>query len=409
MTKPDGNPDSDRLSKSVEQEIHIDRNQGGLNVASSGDGSNLIQGDGSKITQIRQQTIHHHYETNPSAEVKREKLPRFWSVRRFVLCFWGCAIVGILGTIETVFQPLKTYQERVAFQECAKVAREENKLLVVITNFAEDARNKNINRDFWLEKKLKDDPGGLKNIYDTEVCHFKEVSQLISSEDDAKKIGEKLEVDVVIWGRISASSIEIRITSINVSVAYLTKLEIQENILTGNNRGIFQLITVMTAYSLSEKKKHQNQINDAIYLLDNTLKNTRSLIHDLNIEEYRKKLSEVYFYFSLLLELEIYNVFKVEVLNCLMHELECRNIIKALTTSIQLNNMFYIAWMKRGYIHEQLNEFKEAIQCYEFIINAAPNNIVAAACTAKKRIERSFNNSLHKEYSDFDVKCEYSM
>ncbi|MBE9041039.1 hypothetical protein IQ235_09630 [Oscillatoriales cyanobacterium LEGE 11467] len=409
MAQPDrnSNPDSDRPSQSIEQNIHLDRNEGRLNASSSGDRSNVIQGDGSQINHIGQQTI--HYVMHPPVAEKRERLPRFWSDRRFVLFFWGCAIVGMLGTVETVFQPFKSYQQRMAFQNCAKVAREENKSLIIIADFAEDARNKNINRDFWLEKKLKDDPGGLKNIYDTEICHFKEVSKPISSEDDAKKIGKKLEVDVVIWGRISASSIEIRITSINASVAYLTKLEIEENILTENNREIFQLITVMTAYSLSENKKHQNQINDAIYLLDNTLKNTQSLIYNLKSEEYRKKLSEVYFYFSLLLELEIYNVFKVKVLNCLMHELECRNIIKALKISIKLNDMFYIAWIKKGYIHEQLNELQEARQCYEFIINAAPNHKVGAACMAKKRIEGSFNNSLHKESADFDVQCDYSM
>ena len=82
MTQPDGKPDSDRPSKSVEQNISLDRNEGQLYAASSGDRSNVILGDGSQITQI-----HHHYVTHPSAEVKPERLPHFWRDRRFVLFF----------------------------------------------------------------------------------------------------------------------------------------------------------------------------------------------------------------------------------------------------------------------------------------------------------------------------------
>jgi tetratricopeptide (TPR) repeat protein len=242
---------------------------------------------------------------------------------------------------------------------CFEQAKKEGKLVVAIAPFQRDPSNQNTASS--IENLLADRLE--KSQPSISTCTTQEP---IKTESEARKLGNKLESTLVVWGsQFNPLMLAVGVTTVKRKVGDLYSLNITaKNEQDFNNQlaELPPLVGIMAAYALSEMDlDHDNAFQNA-------LEYARAKKPDPNNQNNIQVLSKGYFWLGLL--------YMPSPADCRLNRENCLKAIDSYKNAIKINPTEELAeaYMLLGINQSSLGKISDAIQTYTDLINIDPNS-----------------------------------
>ncbi|MBD1938115.1 tetratricopeptide repeat protein [Microcoleus sp. FACHB-68] len=395
------NSDNDELAKQAGVQQGLDNgssNSGSMQGASADGDANLANGNNNQFNKVEQQTVIIFPPSQPEVVKPNPSSQKASQVQHIYLVSSAILASFILLSGTTFFYPLFAFRLNGESQmkECT-TAKHSNLIKVILADLASSQTSPQL----FLKENLLD-ALQRQNRKDLEICS---IEQGVLTYQEAKKIGENLNADIVIWADQNTSYFKISLVAIKINVDLPNELcefwvPLNSNWNSkSNNQNWTNLFSVMIAVHLSAIYNSKEQLTQARQVLRETLQNARKNI-DKTGDEYQKKLGEAYFFLGLLIDqATTYKCDKGTYNDCL-------EALGAFKDASDFYNKFSEPLFNQIDLYIRLGELDEAINVYTKILE---NNF-------DKEINREALNGRAKTYAekgefelalrDLDVLCK---
>ena len=193
----------------------------------------------------------------------------------------------------------------------------------------------------------------------------------VSSNDEARTLGEQLGAKLVLWGRFNSLGLEIYVTPVDAatpSVNALTLSKTDAEDFEVQIKTLPQVVYVMTAVELSQSYQDQNKELEARKVLQDALNLVESKELSLNNANFTERLARAYFKLG-----QLYNPAKIEW-DCSTTRQDCLNALNAYKTAASMDKGNQQAWIEQGILLERLQNPSEAKKAYSQVIQSAPES-----------------------------------
>jgi tetratricopeptide (TPR) repeat protein len=315
------------------------------------------------------------------------------------LTITGLTVVLLIGATVVNLYMQDRQDLKMGDPTCFEQAAKEKKLVVAIAQFQQSA-TKDEKLPF-LQNQIFD---YLKtqNRVDVEICS---IPAEVSNEEAAKSLGQKSNASIIIWGRQDSSSIELKVTTINILVSNLTTLLIP---LTDAQEpeGIKDItvdINIMTAFALSKiYEQVETRHLETQQILEEALRFAELANLNLNKKFTARILSQGYYFLG--------QLYVSHDKNCSDYKRDCMKALSAFKKATDINPSFYQsfaeqAFIEQGILLEQIN-IDEAIKAYTQLIQLNPRSekgIIARGNRADIYIKKG---NLKQAMEDLQIVCQ---
>jgi predicted negative regulator of RcsB-dependent stress response len=309
----------------------------------------------------------------------------------------------VLGGASGIFQKLGSSDEGACFRQAAK----EKKLVVAIAQITQ-ANSAPDEKLPFLQNQIYDYLSKQKAA-NVEICP--PILHKITDDSEARKLGQKLNASIVIWGRQSSSDIEVKVTTVanlKVPVRNLTTLPIP--LLDSQNSDlvidISVAVDVMTAYAASEIFRQENNGNpENSQILSETLR-----LAELSKPDHSKKyiaqvFSQAYYFLG--------QFYKPDNESCSIHQQMCEKALNAFRQSTEISPRFYQVFAEQSFIEqglllESMNQLDKAVKTYSQFIQQVPNSQLVITARGNRASIYLHQGNVKQALTEIKVVCENS-
>ncbi|MCU0566088.1 MAG: CHAT domain-containing protein [Oculatellaceae cyanobacterium Prado106] len=355
---------------------------------------NLIQpipaGSRSLTKQLKSQFVE-------KPEISRQQS---YDLRFRRLTFVGLTVILFVAGI-TISLSSNNFQDLSRFRrnQCSSETTKEKKLGVIVAQIYQGeaisgSRLPSLQNQIFdaLSKSIESD---------VNVCLAK---TQVSNVDEAKRLGQQQGASIVVWGRMDALAIELKVTTVVRSVEHLTTLPPISQLDLQNPKqtpDILRALSIMTAFALSEiyQFDHQSHL-EARRVLEDTL----DLLEPPNPDDQSKDAfteiwAKAYYFLGLL--------YYPPDEDCTAHQQDCMNAISAFDKGTKMNPKPYASFIEQGLLLGQMKQWDEAVNVYSKLIKLDPESEEAINARANRAAIFVEQKKFQQADADLQIVCRY--
>lgn len=318
------------------------------------------------------------------------ELKRLWT-RLLVLA--SIVLLPIMAGIFFLTQKNPIIQ---ATDKCELMSQKLKPLKIAIANFYD--ANSEPNNALLTEKRLLDRLKTEKPD-NVEVCLANET---VSTITEAQILGKNLEATILIWGVRDASSFNIYLKGINYEQRYLASLSVpsakalEHDLKTQDWAG---LITVMTAFGLSQNYYFNNQFFEARQVLADALKIAELRGLSESNKHNAQVLAQAYFFLGVMFSAGTDP-------NCEKDINDCRKAVEAYRKASNLDEKLYQALLNQGLLYKQLKQLNEAVEAFSQVINSDSKSPAAVEALVYRSDIFIEQGKIKAAVKDLEIVCQ---
>jgi tetratricopeptide (TPR) repeat protein len=225
----------------------------------------------------------------------------------------------------------------------------------------------------------------------------------IANDDEAIQLGKRLGAVIVVWGRMDALNLELKVTTVTREVDYLTSLRVSRlDIQTPQQlRELLLTVNVMKSFALSQLYQYEKQQNvEARQTLENALNIPEPLdLEGQQKEELAKIWAKAYYFLG--------QLYFPPGESCVKHEQDCDHAIESFEKGIAVYSKPYAAFIEQGVLLGLMGKMDAAVDIYSQLIQIAPTSdpaITARGNRAEILIEQG---RFQEAEADLKIVCQH--